>query len=162
METTNKYSYLLKFSQKERYDLSDAVYNITELIYQDKISHKDKEQFFSVIKTIIHRGDITSYSCVNLLRDIMTDEMCKFMLDELRINIFENDVLSIEIMKIINYGDFTEYYEFLESVKDDVKITKELRKFIKTVLDFHNGKRGYFTFPVINSDENGEIIRIDW
>lgn len=51
------------------------------------------------MKKIIRRSDFRSYSCVNLLRDIMTDEMFDFLLEELKKDVLINEPLSIEIMK---------------------------------------------------------------
>ena len=163
MEVKNKYVYLLEYSQKETDDLIESVYDITESISWNKIENADKMQFFSVMKRIIQRGDFTSYSCVNLLRDIMTDEMYDFMLTELRKDIFKNEPLSIEIMKIITCDNFPEYYAFLNAVKDNISISLNFRKFINIILDFENGKIKYFSFPNLNRKSyDSTDIEIDW
>ena len=69
---------------------------------------------------IIRRSDFRSYSCVNLLRDIMTDEMFDFLLEELKKDVLINEPLSIEIMKIITCNNFPEYYSFLDFAKDNM------------------------------------------
>ena len=163
MEVKNKYVYLLEYSQKETDDLIESVYDITESISWNKIENADKMQFFSVMKRIIQRGDFTSYSCVNLLRDIMTDEMYNFMLTELRKDIFKNEPLSIEIMKIITCDNFPEYYAFLNAVKDNISISLNFRKFINIILDFEKGKIKYFSFPNLNRKSHDSTdIEIDW
>lgn len=163
MEVKNKYVYLLEYSQKETDDLIESVYDITESISWNKIENADKIRFFSIMKRIIQRGDFTSYSCVNLLRDIMTDEMYDFMLTELRKDIFKNEPLSIEIMKIITCDNFPEYYAFLNAVKDNISISLNFRKFINIILDFKKGKIKYFSFPNLNRKSHDSTnIEIDW
>ena len=95
----NEYSYLLDDPQEEVDDLVESVYNITELFENNKIEENGKKNFYSVMKKIIRRSDFRSYSCVNLLRDIMTDEMFDFLLEELKKDVLINEPLSIEIMK---------------------------------------------------------------
>ncbi|MBD5426278.1 MAG: hypothetical protein HDR38_01815 [Treponema sp.] len=145
--TADKYDYLLKYPPEEAVDLSEAVYEITELIEQEQLDEVDKAQFSAVMKKIIQRGDVTSYACANLLRDIMTDEMYDFLLEELKKDVFRNVPLSIEIMKIIDVDDFPEYLAFLESIKDNPSIPCDFRNFITIILDFHHGIIGSFGFP---------------
>ena len=95
----NEYAYLLDYPQEEVDDLVESVYNITELFENNKIEENGKKNFYSVMKKIIRRSDFRSYSCVNLLRDIMTDEMFDFLLEELKKDVLINEPLSIEIMK---------------------------------------------------------------
>ena len=95
----NEYSYLLDYPQEEVDDLVESVYNITELIENNKIEENGRKNFYSIMKKIIRRSDFRSYSCVNLLRDIMTDEMFDFLLEELKKDVLINEPLSIEIMK---------------------------------------------------------------
>ena len=163
MDTKNKYDYLLRFTVKEIDDLIASVYDVTELIFHNQLDIFDKIQFFSVIKIIIKRGDFTSYSCVNLIRDIMTDEMYNFLLDELRKDIFKNEPLAIEIMKINTCDTFPEYYSFLDDVKDNSSISLNFRKFINMILKFKKGKIKYFSFPFLNRKViDGDEIEIVW
>lgn len=159
------YDCLLKYSLKETDDLSMIVYDITELIEKNQLDEAGKAQFFAVIKKIIQRGDLTSYCCVNLLRDIMTDEMYDFLLEELKKDIFKNVPLSLEIMKIIDIDDFPEYLDFLESIKDSTSISCDFRNFINIVLDFHHGIIGSFGFPIyeiIPGITDVKDVEIDW
>lgn len=163
MYTENKYKYLLQYETNETDHLVESVYDVIEQISKNKIDSSEKKEFFSVMKEIIQRGDFTSYSCVNLFRDIMTDDMYDFMLEELKKEIFKNEPLTIEIMKIITVANYKEYYSFLDSVKNNSSVSFNLRKLIRIILDFENGKIKYFSFPLINQKSmNSTILEIDW
>ena len=136
METKNQYEYLLEYTEENSADLTFAVDKVVELVIQNHIDNKGKKDFFSVMKKIIQREDYTTYRCINLLRDIMTDEMYDFLLEELKKEIYKSESISIEIMKIITIDDFSKCYDFLESIKDNEAISLDLRKFINVVLDF--------------------------
>lgn len=159
----NKYNYLLSYSLNDTDRLLESVYDITESFSQKLVTDSEKTLFFSVMKKIIERGDFNSYSCINLLRDIMTDDLYNFMLNELKKFIFNNEPLAIEIMKIITCNNFPEYYNFLDSVKNDTAISLNFRKFINIVLKFEKGEINHFTFPLLNrKDSNSHKIEIDW
>lgn len=163
MYTENKYKYLLQYETNETDHLVESVYDVIEQISKNKIDSSEKKEFFSVMKEIIQRGDFTSYSCVNLFRDIMTDDMYDFMLEELKKEIFKNEPLTIEIMKIITVANYKEYYSFLDSVKNNSSVSFNLRKLIRIILDFENGKIKYFSFPLINQKSmNSTTLEIDW
>ncbi|MBD5446796.1 MAG: hypothetical protein HDR32_03435 [Treponema sp.] len=147
MEAKNRYDYLLEYSKEEAVGLQKFADEITRLTEQNQMDEADKAQLFAVMKKIIQRGDTTSYCCVNLLRDIMTDEMYDFLLEELKKDVFRNVPLSIEIMKIIDVDNFPEYLAFLESIKDETSIPCDFRNFITIILDFHHGIIGSFGFP---------------
>ena len=115
------------------------------------------------MKKIIRRSDFRSYSCVNLLRDIMTDEMFDFLLEELKKDVLINEPLSIEIMKIITCNNFPEYYSFLDFAKDNMLISFNFRKFIISILDFNQGKLKCLSFPNLNrKSRDSTEIEIDW
>lgn len=159
----NEYAYLLDYPQEKNDDLVETVYKITELIENDKIAENEKKNFYSVMKKIIRRSDFRSYSCVNLLRDIMIDEMFDFLLEELKKNVLTNEPLSIEIMKIITCDNFPEYYSFLDSAKDNMLISYNFRKLIFSVLDFNQGKLKCLSFPNLNrKSRDSTEIEIDW
>ena len=84
MKTKNRYDYLLEYSKEEALGLQKFADEITRLTEQNQMDEADKAQFSAVMKKIIQRGDVTSYACANLLRDIMTDEMYDFLLEELK------------------------------------------------------------------------------
>lgn len=159
----NEYAYLLDYPQEEVDDLVESVYNITELIENNKIEENGRKNFYSIMKKIIRRSDFRSYSCVNLLRDIMTDEMFDFLLEELKKDVLINEPLSIEIMKIITCNNFPEYYSFLDFAKDNMLISFNFRKFIISVLDFNQGKLKCLSFPNLNrKSRDSTEIEIDW
>ena len=159
----NEYAYLLDYPQEEVDDLVESVYNITELIENNKIEENGRKNFYSVMKKIIRRSDFRSYSCVNLIRDIMTDEMFDFLLEELKKDVLINEPLSIEIMKIITCNNFPDYYSFLDLAKDNMLISFNFRKFIISVLDFNQGKLKCLSFPNLNrKSRDSTEIEIDW
>lgn len=163
METKNQYEYLLEYTEENAADLTFAVDKVVELVLQNHIDNKGKKDFFSVMKKIIQREDYTTYRCINLLRDIMTDEMYDFLLEELKKEIYKSESISIEIMKIITIDDFSKCYDFLKSIKDNEAISLDLRKFINVVLDFHNGKIKTYGFPRLNQvNQYSTDIKIDW
>lgn len=158
-----EYTYLLDYPKEKIDDLVETVFNVAELIKNDEIEEIDKKNFYSIMKEIIRRSDFRSYSCVNLLRDIMIDEMFDFLLEELKKNVSTNEPLSIEIMKIITCDDFPEYYSFLGTAKDNMLISSNLRKFISSVFDFGQGKTKYLSFPNLNRrSRDSTEIDIDW
>ena len=46
----NKFNYLVEYSNEEIYELTEEVYNITELISQKKMDEAAKNEFLVVIK----------------------------------------------------------------------------------------------------------------
>ena len=159
----NKYDYLLKYPLESANDLSQAALDITELVEQNQLDEADKAQFFDVMRTIIQRGDFSSYCCVNLLRDIMSDDMRDFLLDELRKDVFINEPLSIEIMKLLTGDNFPAYYDFLDSVKDEPSISSDFRNFINAILDFDQGKTKVLSFPSLyRKSRDSTDVEIKW
>lgn len=159
----NKFNYLVEYSNEEIYELTEEVYNITELISQKKMDEAAKNDFLVVIKKIIQRCDFSSLRCVCLLRDIMTVELYDFLFDELKKDIFISETISIEIMKIITVDNFPEYYAFLETVKNNSNISLEFRNFIHKILQFEKGEVYTLGFPLLNQKSaDSQEITIDW
>ena len=159
----NKYNYLLKYSNSEIYDLTEEIYNITELISQEKIDESAKNDFFIVIKKIIQRCDFTSCRCICLLRDIMTVELYDFLLEELKKDIFISEAVSLEIMKIITVDNFPEYYSFLSNIENNSNISVEFRNFIHKILQLENGDITSLRFPILmQKSADSQEITIDW
>lgn len=159
----NNYDYLLEYTEKDRNLLMESVYDITELIRTKQIDESASKEFIFVVKTIIQRGDFTSFSCVNLLRDIMTDDLYDFLLGELKKCMLRNEPLAIEIMKIITCDNFHNYYSYLESVKNNSEISDGMKNLINIILNFEKGIVKVFSFPVINQKnrDSTELV-IDW
>lgn len=135
MKTANKYDYLLKCSPEEINDLAQAACRVTKLIEQNRLDEANKAQFFAVMRTIIQRGDTSSYCCVNLLRDIKADELHGFLLDELRKDIFINEP----------------------------GISSDFRNFINAILDFDQGKTKVLSFPSLyRKSRDSTDVEIKW
>lgn len=99
----------------------------------------------------------------NLLRDIKADELHGFLLDELRKDIFINEPLSIEIMKLLPRKGFPEYHDFLDSVKDEPGISPDFRNFINAILDFDQGKTKALSFPSLyRKSRDSTDVEIKW
>lgn len=143
-------------------DLTFDVGDIFDMYTNGELNEAEKRLFVKTLKTIVEKHDVRSIFCVGFFRDIMTDELYDYLLDQLKKCIYISEALALEIMKLITCDGFSEYYVFLESIKDNDKLTDEFRKFIKTILDFQSRKIECFSFPLINSDVNGENITIDW
>ena len=93
----------------------------------------------------------------------MSDDMCDFLLDELRKDVFRNVPLSIEIMKLLTGDNFPAYHDFLDSVKDEPGISPDFRNFIYAILDFDQGKTKVLSFPSLyRKSRDSTDVEIKW
>lgn len=154
----------IKLENRERPcdELSFDLGEISDMYENGTLNESEKSLFINTLKQIVEKYDMRSVACVCLFRDIMTADLYGYLLDQLKKCIYVNEALSIRITQLLICDDFTEYYDFLESVKDDYRISNKFREYIQNILDFNNHKTHNLSPPTVYCNKKGDAITIDW
>lgn len=143
-------------------ELSFDMGDISDMYENGTLNESEKSLFINTLKQIVEKYDMRSVTCVCLFRDIMTADLYDYLLEVLKKSVYVNEALSIRITQLLTCDDFPKYYDFLESVKDDYRISNKFREYIQNILDFNNHKTNNLSPPTVYCNKKGDALTIDW
>ena len=164
--------------QNDLYTVINLVYKIREtgpvysedtykiILNDELINHElnDVEEKFIIdfFKCLIIRHSELDIFCIGCLGKYPTKDDYEFLFTQLKQSIFEDECVTVSLLRELNFWQSSSYIAYLEALKVPDHLSSEFKHYFSKIIEFKKGKVGNMSEPSVRYDNNGKNRYIEW